>query len=155
MQLEHELPYTGLLAVDLGMRTGVACFDGHGELCWYQSRSLHKRSVLKTMVHRWLATPGLSHVAVEGGGDLATVWEREARRRQQAYLQFSAEDWRADLILPRDRRSGTDAKHQAERLALRVIGESKAPAPTGKIGDDVAEAILAGIWWLRHRNKSL
>lgn len=57
-----------------------------------------------------------------------------------------AERWRADLILPRDRRSGADAKAAADALARAVIAWSGAPAPKGPLRHDAAEAVGAGLW---------
>lgn len=57
-----------------------------------------------------------------------------------------AETWRRALLLPRDRRSGAQAKEAADGLARAVIAWSDAPAPKGTLRHDAAEAIGAGLW---------
>ncbi len=82
---------------------------------------------------------------MEGGGPLGDAWAREAARRGVAMLRISAEDWRRDLLYPREQRSGPQAKTTADALARRVIEWSGAPRPTS-LRHDAAEAILVGFW---------
>jgi len=98
--------------------------------------------------------PELAWLVLEGGGRLAGTWEREAERRGIRMLRTSAEEWRAKLLLPRERRSGLRAKRFAGDLARQVIAWSGARRPTS-LRHDAAEAILVGLWgvlavgWLR------
>lgn len=136
----------GLLAVDLGVRTGLALFGEDGRLRWYRSQNFGSAARLKRAVHGLLnGVPALAAVVVEGGGPLARLWERESTRRGLAFRQLSAEVWRAALLYPREQRSGAQAKHRAEALARRVIEWSQAPRPTA-LRHDSAEAILIGLW---------
>lgn len=82
---------------------------------------------------------------LEGGGTLAEIWKREAKRRRLACQWVSAEQWRRQLLLPREQRHGSDAKSHADHLARRVIDWSGAPRPTS-LRHDAAEAILIGLW---------
>jgi hypothetical protein len=91
--------------------------------------------------------PSLESLVLEGGGDLALPWEREARRRGLAYREVSGETWRKGLIVPSLRRTGKDAKAAADGLARGVIERSGAKRPTS-LRHDAAEAILVGHWFL-------
>jgi len=88
---------------------------------------------------------GLAEVVVEGGGTHADPWLREIERRKLPGVRVDAGIWREALLLPRDRRSGVDAKQQADTVARRIIRWSGAPGPTS-LRHDAAEAILIGLW---------
>lgn len=135
-----------LLAVDLGIRTGLALYGGEGKLVWYRSRNYGSTDRLRRAINGILKEiPDLEALVIEGGGTLAVPWEREAERRGILVLKTSAEEWRRRLLLPREQRSGIQAKHSADGAARRVIRWSGAPAPTS-LRHDAAEAILAGLW---------
>ncbi|NMC73527.1 MAG: hypothetical protein GYA56_04090 [Geobacteraceae bacterium] len=135
-----------LLAVDLGIRTGLALYGGEGRLVWYRSQNYGSRDRLRRAINGILGDiPDLEVLVIEGGGALAVPWEREAERRGIAVLRTSAEEWRLRLLLPRQQRSGAQAKHSAGSAARRVIRWSGAPSPTS-LRHDAAEAILAGLW---------
>ncbi len=135
-----------LLAVDLGLRTGLALYTSDGRLLWYRSHNLGTAERLRRAVHGVMAgIPDLAWVVVEGGGRLADIWEREAGRRGVAFLRLAAERWRERLLLPREQRSGAIAKRTAGELARRVIDWSGAPRPTS-LRHDAAEAVLIGLW---------
>jgi len=138
-----------LLAVDLGIKTGLALYDRSGRLVWYQSRNFGTADRLRRAVHGLLnELPDLEWLVLEGGGPLYTVWEREARRRGINVRQISAEQWRARLLLPSEQRDGAQAKRSAGILARRIIEQSEAPKPTS-LRHDAAEAILIGLWAVR------
>jgi hypothetical protein len=138
------VPY--LLAVDGGLRTGLALFARDGSLLWYRSHHLANRAHLKRAVRQILGDlPGLQWLAVEGGGTLAEIWLKEAERRGIAAQRVQAERWRAALLLPRQQRSGRQAKQVADDLARSIIARSGAARPTA-LRHDAAEAILIG-WW--------
>jgi hypothetical protein len=69
-------------------------------------------------------------------------------------MRIHAEEWRRRLLLPREQKSGEQAKENAGGLARRIIEWSNAPRPTS-LTDDAAEAIAAGLYgvlevgWLR------
>ncbi|MCP3100963.1 hypothetical protein LZ198_18990 [Myxococcus sp. K15C18031901] len=146
----------GLLAVDLGLRSGLARYGPDGRLVGYHSSNFGNRARLKRAVPALLTAQGpLSWLVLEGGGPVADVWEREAARRAVPVLRVSAEDWRHTLLYAREQRSGAQAKDVADGLARRVIDWSGAPRPTS-LRHDAAEAILLGLWgvlevgWLAH-----
>lgn len=135
-----------MLAVDSGLRTGLALYAADGRLLWYRSHHLGNRTHLKRAAARILGElPGLQQLVVEGGGALAEVWLKEAERRGVVAQVVHAEQWRAALLLPRQQRSGRQAKQVADELARELIAKAGAGRPTS-LRHDAAEAILVG-WW--------
>ena len=135
-----------LLAVDVGVRTGLAVYRDDGRLIWYRSRNFGAASRLKR------AIPALLHeafdptyVVLEGGGPLAEHWSTAAERHGSRVVRVSAEVWRSSFLLARDQRSGEQAKRIADGIARRVVEWSNAPRPTS-LKHDAAEAILIGLW---------
>jgi len=136
-----------LLAIDLGLRTGLACFDDQGLLRWYRSHNFGRASRLRRAVHQLLREHHtLTWLVLEGDRSLAEIWTREAQRRDIQTRMVAPETWRAALMPPRQRRSGSDAKRHADTLARQLIVEHGAPKPTGPLRHDAAEAILIGHW---------
>ena len=135
-----------LLAIDVGLRTGLALYADDGRLRWYESRNAGNRTRLKRVAERAIAdAPDLAWLVLEGGGPVADVWKRRAERAGIAVLQVAADRWREHLLYPRERRTAAMAKHHANTLSRRVIEWSGAPrAPS--LRHDAAEAILAGLW---------
>lgn len=135
-----------LLAVDLGVRTGLALFGRDGRLVWYRSQNYGTLARLRRGASAVLqGLPDLTWLVLEGGGDTAEAWEREARRRGIPLRKIGAEPWRELLLLPREQRHGAQAKRHAGALARRVIAWSAAARPTS-LRHDAAEAILIGLW---------
>ena len=135
-----------LLAVDVGLRTGLALYGQDGRLVWYRSHHFGTPSRLRRAVRGWLDEwPQLVCIVLEGGGQLADIWKREAAKHHIAVRQISAEDWRRQFLHPRQQRSGAGAKAHATTLARRIITWSNARRPTS-LRDDAAEAILIGLW---------
>lgn len=135
-----------LLAVDLGLRTGLALYGEDGKLIWYRSHNFGTTDRLRRAAHGILdGIPSLSAIVIEGGGKLAAVWEKEAREREIGFHQLGAEAWREAFLLPREQRTGQDAKRYAGEMARKVIEWSGAPRPTS-LRHDAAEAILIGLW---------
>ena len=139
-------PFATLLAVDLGVRTGLAVYGRDGRLVSYRSQNFGSAARLRRAVPAWLdAHPSAARLVIEGGGALAPIWEREADRRAIRVRHVSAERWRDLLLLQREQRTGEQAKHTADLLARRVIEWSGAPRPTS-LRHDAAEAVLVGLW---------
>lgn len=137
-----------LLAVDLGLRTGLARFEGDGRLAWYRSQHFGTRDALRRGVRGLLGSEaGLTLLVLEGGGPIAEIWAKEAARRGLAVRRIAAEDWRARFLAPADLADRDRAKALADGLARRVIERSGAARPTS-LRHDAAEAILIGLWGL-------
>jgi hypothetical protein len=135
-----------LLAVDLGLRTGLALYGDDGRLRWYRSQNYGSSPRLRRAVPGiFEASPGITNLILEGGGPLANIWEREAARRAIEVLRIGAETWREQLLYVREQRTGAQAKGSAEQLARRIIDWSGASRPTS-LRHDAAEAILIGFW---------
>ena len=135
-----------LLAVDLGLRIGLALYRRDGRLLWYRSQNLGTAARLRRAVRGLFGDiPDLARLVIEGGGPLADILAREADRRGVPARRISAEDWRRRLLLVREQRNGHQAKRNADDVARRVIEWSGAPRPTS-LRHDAAEAILVGLW---------
>jgi hypothetical protein len=135
-----------LLAVDLGVRTGLAHYAADGRLVWYRSHNFGAASRLRRAIPALLdANPPLQYLVIEGGGLLARAWLAEAEAREIEVRQVSAETWRGLLFYPRQQRTGEIAKRTADSFARRVIAWSGARQPTS-LRHDAAEAILVGLW---------
>jgi hypothetical protein len=139
-----------LLAVDLGLRTGWAVYDGQGHLIRFESRHFGNRGRLRTGVSRVVRTlpAEIDIVVAEGDAKLGHLWF-ECREHWETEL-VSAETWRQDLLWQRQRRSGAIAKASALELAACIIRED-ACGWSNRLNDDTAEAILLGYWAVRRR----
>lgn len=139
-----------LLAIDLGLRTGLALFGRDGNLIWYRSRNYGSRARLRKAAFSVLneAAP-VSVVVIEGGGDLEVPWISEIERRSLRLIQIHAERWRPELLLMRQQRHGAQAKRHADTVARRIIEYSGAKRPTS-LRHDAAEAICIGMWGVVH-----
>ena len=72
-----------LLAVDLGVRTGLAVYGDDGRLLRYRSQNFGSAVRLRRALPALLeGERGLALLVIEGGGALADAWEREAERRR-------------------------------------------------------------------------
>ena len=135
-----------LLAIDMGLRTGIAIYGPNGRLRSYRSKHFGSISELRKGVPTIVRdAPPLGWIWLEGGGDIAEVWSKHAAHRGIDFRQIHAAAWRETLMLPRQQRSGDIAKKEADGLARRVIAWSGAPRPKGELRHDAAEAILLGL----------
>lgn len=135
-----------LLAVDLGLKTGLALYGEYGRLLWYRSHNFGTTDRLRRAAHGILdEIPGLAAMVIEGGGTLAAVWEKEASQRGIHVSKIGSEAWRELFLFPRERRTGPDAKKNAGDMARRIIDWSGAARPSS-LRHDAAEAILIGLW---------
>ncbi len=137
---------SSLLAVDIGLKTGLALYGRDGRLQWYRSKNFGSAGSLKRGVYTLLNTiPDLAFLVLEGGGELARIWEKEAVRKKIPLRQIRAEVWRETLLYPREQTTGLKAKHFADDRARNIIEWSGISRPTS-LRHDTAEAILIGLW---------
>lgn len=137
-----------LLAVDLGVRTAWALYDQEGHLVRFESRNFGGKSKMRTGVPAVLRTFGdIEVVVAEGDSRLGKLWFG-CRKGWETEL-VSAEQWRADLLTPRQRRSGSTAKQQALEIAARIVRADRCGRTS--LNDDTAEAILLGYWAVKLR----
>ena len=135
-----------LLAVDLGLRTGLALYGRDGRLVRYRSQNLGSKSRLRRAAGAVLNDHAdAGRLVLEGGGDIADLWKKAAERAGRRVRVIDAHVWRRALLLPREQRTGSDAKAAADDLARAVIEWSGAKRPTS-LRHDAAEAIAVGLW---------
>jgi len=112
-----------LLAVDLGLKTGLALYGGDGRLIWYRSHNFGTTDRLRRAAHRILnENTGVSAIIIEGGGNLADIWEKEAAPSGIPVCRIGADPWREQLLLPREYRGEGHQCHLADGVmkAFRV-----------------------------------
>ncbi|TNF24320.1 MAG: hypothetical protein EP329_25070 [Deltaproteobacteria bacterium] len=132
------------MAVDLGLRSGLAEYGRDGRLRSYRSTNFGKPERLKRAIGGILdGIEGLARIVVEGDRRLAERWQKEAVRRGVPVVRVTPETWREALLgrLP----PAEDAKGIADVLARKVIDWSGCARPTS-LRHDAAEAILIGLW---------
>jgi hypothetical protein len=148
-----------VLAIDLGLHMGLAAFDIDNitrteSLLWFRSRHVAGIAELKRLVAPVLdeaAGDGrLDVVVVEGDPRYADVWRKLTDKRGIAMVRVAPEVWRASLLLPREQRTGLDAKAHAQHIATDCIARGRAAKPRTPINDDAAEAIAIGVWFARY-----
>jgi hypothetical protein len=141
-----ETETCALLAVDVGVRTGLAFYSADGRLNWYQSRNFGNAVRLRRGVRAFLEDlPDVAYLVLEGGGPLADSWHDVADYMGIVTHQISAETWRESFFYPRQYRTTALAKQTADTMARQVIEWAGAPRPTS-LRHDAAEAILVGLW---------
>jgi hypothetical protein len=140
-----------LLAIDLGLHSGLALFDmADGTLIDWRTHTFPDRTRFKAGVHALVERQGrmLDAVVAEGDPKIARVWAKELRKLGLVLEVVSAEDWRRDVLLPRERRDRSAARAGAVRHAERIIAESDA-GRTAQCTPEAAEAICLGRWALQ------
>jgi len=139
-----------LLAVDLGLKTGLALYGNNGKHIWYRSHNYGTTERLRRGAFGIMdSIPDLTAIVIEGGGNLATVWEKEAERRGTSFCRVGAEVWRQLFLLPREQRTGIEAKRWAGHMARKIITWSHTVQPSS-LRHDAAEAMRVGLWGVLH-----
>ena len=132
-----------LLAVDLGLRSGVASFTQEGRLISYRSTNFGTVTRLKrgvtTIIPKQLAV-----LITEGDSHLASIWERLAEKRGAISLRVAPHEWRHMLYGTSELIDGCNWKQKAVQFAEHVISWSGCPRPTS-LRHDAAEAICIGL----------
>lgn len=135
-----------LLAIDLGFRCGFALYARDGRVKSYRSTNFGSAARLRAAVWKVLKEAGPpTYLVVEGDRRLAEIWGRSATKMGTEVITVRPETWREELLLPRQQRSGQDAKAAAGDFARNIIAWSGASRPTS-LRHDAAEAILIGLW---------
>lgn len=137
-----------LVGVDLGLATGIAIYNRDGRLEAVRSRHFQSRDALRAAAGAILdEIPHVQSVILEGGGELAEVWQRAAVHRGIHLRVVQAHEWRARFLYPREQRSGPEAKEHAIRMAAQVLAWSETRgASAASLGHDAAEAIMVGLF---------
>ena len=140
----------------MGLRAGLAWFDGGGRLLRARSTHFATKSVLRRAIPGILReVPGLAGLVLEGGGELAEIWRKAAARHRLPVWLVTAEEWRKEVLLPSQQGNGQLAKRLCVRQAAAIARENGC-SPVAELVSDVAEAIVFGRWFLsrlRHHSK--
>lgn len=136
------------VGVDLGLATGIATYNRDGRLEGVRSRHFQSRDALRAAAGAILdEIPHVHSVILEGGGELAEVWQRAAAHRGIHLRVVQAHEWRARFFYPREHRSGPEAKEHAIKMAAQVVAWSETRGVSGaSLGHDAAEAIMVGLF---------
>jgi hypothetical protein len=138
-----------LLAIDAGIKTGLALYEKITGLVWYRSHNMASISSLrKAAGHLVNSIEGLSVIVVEGGGPVAETWKKEGLRAGIQIIATDAGEWRKEMLYPREYRNSATAKQSAILLVRQIIEKSEAPSKNSPT-HDAAEAILIGLWGCR------
>ena len=137
-----------LLAVDIGLHTGLAFFSSDRELLWYRSHHVPNPATLKKLVASVLRQqPRPTHLYLEGGGQLADIWIKDAEKLAIPARQLQAHHWRPKFFYQRQHSNRNTAKKEADTLARQVIAKLGGKKPTS-LRHDAAEAVLIGLFAL-------
>ena len=144
MTVDSPLPI--LLAVDLGLRSGLAQYGGDGRLLGYRSTHFGSLQRLKKGIPGiFRSMRSVRYVVAEGDRNLGELWQKHASKQGAEFRFVSPEKWRGELLLARDQKNRRIAKDTADILARKVITWSGLKRPTS-LRHDAAEAILIGLW---------
>jgi hypothetical protein len=154
-----------VLAVDLGLKSGVALFGSQGRLLRYEQFHFEKDSLhdtAKRLLTEWeqdafqYGSQGeneqgqkrarVTHIAIEGAdGYMLRAWADAATGL--SILRVTPEEWRAELLLEKERSSGSNAKAASRLVARQVVEDfGVMPRHEGKFHTDVAEAVCLGLY---------
>jgi len=146
MHLQH------LMAVDLGVKTGIAFFSSDGVLLWHKSQNFGNKVRLKRGIPYLLNTEDpVDFLVIEGGGPLVKIWDNILIKRNIEVLHIMADQWRQELLYGREQRTGKQAKEMAIRYARKVV-EKMGLKKVATTNDDAAEAILIGLYAMQQLN---
>ena len=160
-----------LMAVDLGLRSGISLFNNHGELVRYEqfhfSDELDLEDSAGRLLEQWehdvnkdtsneneaLKPWRVTHIAIEGADPgMRNAWSRVAQTREQelSLLCISPEEWRAHLLTKKEKASGSSAKEAARLIARQVVADfGSMEVHKGKFKTDVAESVVMGVYVAR------
>lgn len=148
-----------LLAVDLGLRTGLSLYNDEGRLLRFDNFHFESPDQLlkaaKSVLLAWeddvkeTDASGrrwkISKIAIEGGDPpLRDAWH-EAANGDRAVLHVRPEEWRADLLLTKEKLDGEKAKSASRLIARQIVSDYGNFDFEGKFQTDMAESILLGL----------
>ena len=133
-----------LIAVDLGLRAGLATYARTGHLLSFRSTNFGTVSRMKRAIGASFPL-SIEVLVTEGDSHLASLWERCAQKRQATSYRIAPSQWRNGLYRPSQMRSKGDWKKKAIDYAERVILWSECPKPTS-LRHDAAEAVCLGFF---------
>ena len=135
------------MAVDLGVKTGLAVYNSNGDLINYKSRNYGNAKRLKKAIYQILKEQeNLHFLYLEGGGKLDKYWVKQAAKLGIEIKQLHAETWRKKLF-PKHQAyyHSKPVKTYAEKQAKEILKAHAFPIPEN-LNKDVSEAILIGLY---------
>jgi predicted phosphodiesterase len=140
-----------LLAVDLGLKSGVSLFSSDGKLVRYEQFQFERDSLERSiprMIRQWEDQAGdcckVTHLAIEGGDTaLLGMWERATPGIST--LRVRPEEWRAELLTWKENKNGASAKAASRLIARQMVTDfGIMEEHCGKFPTDMAESVLLG-----------
>lgn len=143
----QEVDLAAILAIDLGLRTGVAVWDDTARLRTWQTIRFRSPRALQQGVRTVVRDldDDVVFAVTEGDLDLARPWDRALTARGIRVLHVQAHQWRRDVFADQPDLDGKAAKRAALALARRLIREHAARG-VPHLKHDAAEAICLGYW---------
>ena len=81
------------------------------------------------------------------GGDVAILNAWSSAASDVSILRVSPEEWRYELLQPKEKLSGADCKAAARLIARQVVSDfGSMEKHNGKFKTDVAEAVVMGLY---------
>ena len=159
--LEVENDYNQLLmAVDLGLKSGVSLFNDDGNLIRYEQFLFDRDNLqeeFEEIIRKWedeaTCENGedgkITHIAIEGGDTgLLNTWAEAAPNH--SILRVSPEEWRSELLNKKENQSGATAKEASRLIARQIVADlGTMENHTGKFPTDVAESVCLGMYVAR------
>jgi predicted phosphodiesterase len=154
-----------LLAVDLGLKSGVSLFNEDGELVRYEQFHFESPEQLELsapeLVQEWEEDANsetaigdmpwrVTHIAIEGAdARLSDAWAA-ATEEESSLLCISPQEWRGSLLTTKEKTSGANAKAAARLIARQVVADyGKMDLHDGKFKTDVAESVVMSLYVAR------
>jgi len=154
-----------LMAVDLGLKSGVSLFDDRGHLLRYEQFLFDRENLLEAfedIINEWEAEAAdrvgdeqsngswkITHIAIEGGDTgLLDTWAQAAP--DHSILRVSPEEWRSELLIKKESQNGATSKEASRLIARQVVADfGLMDLHVGKFPTDVAESVCLGMYVAR------
>eukprot|EP00980_Cylindrotheca_fusiformis_P004141 scaffold902_cov147-Cylindrotheca_fusiformis.AAC.6 len=156
-----------LLAVDLGLKSGVSLYSSDGKLVRYEQFLFHRESLkteIKKIIEQWEQDVAndtafflvrsidkenpwkITHLAIEGGDvEILKAWSDAAP--DLCITRISPGEWRSELLISKENASGADSKAAARLIARQIVADhGLMERHKGKLKTDVAESVLIGLF---------
>ena len=148
-----------LLSIDLGLKSGIALFSSDGCLLRYEQFLFNKDTLeadAKKIIQEWETVEGedsendegkptrITHIAIEGGDTIILdSWTKASP--DLSILRVSPEEWRSEMLMDKEKSSGSDSKAAARLIARQLVSDiGSMEEHQGKFPTDVAEAVAMG-----------
>lgn len=134
------------MAVDLGLRTGLAVWQRDGTLrTWRQLRYPSRRALRSGLPAVCRVLPPITLLVTEGDASLGGLWRLALGLAEADHWQVQAHDWRSGLFDEPAIRTTRRAKRSAWELA-KTLASRHGARGAPHLRHDVAEAICLGFW---------